>query len=152
MSFGNDFEIRKELGSLGRKPGSGRILTNLIIQPREWYVEMYAFYPNDLRFKSPIVRLREKELSELSGFLGSLLSNINKHKGTIPENRLFENEIFISTIYINYMVRRNKVDIRFYFKFRSGIGVILEEDEIEELLVMLSGVSQKANNIMSSLQ
>lgn len=148
MTTDDTFEIRKELGVFGTQ--SGRIFINMIINRKEWFVTMYAFYPSDRRLKAPIIKLYQSDLSALSIFLKTMLGKINELKGTIAENRLFEDDTRIQGILIHYMVRRNKVDIMFYFPYRAGISVRLTEEEIDSMLTIFSEIPKRVEKMQNA--
>jgi len=117
---------------------------DLVINKIEYFVTMYAFKPADRRFKAPLIKLQQGDLEVLSIFLGKMLDKIKELRGSIPENKLFEDDTRIQGIVIHYMVRRNKIDILFYFPYRAGIAVPLQEKEIE---VMLNSLSEIPNRV-----
>lgn len=145
----SDFEIRKELGIFGEK--LGRIYLNLMLTKMDWFVTMYAFYPSDLRFKAPLIRFYQKDLADMILFLKNMISKIHELKSTIQENKLYENDTSIQGLLIRYMIRRNKTDISFYFPYRAGIAVRLREEEVVELLTLLSEVPARVEIMRAAL-
>lgn len=149
MTIDSTFKLTTELGLLGNK--SGKIFVRLNIAKPDWFVTMHAFYPNDRRFKAPLIELRENDLSRLSSFLKGMLTKIDELKLTIATNKLFEDELVIQRIYIHYMIRNNKVDIRFYFPYRAGIGVYLSEDEVKNMLSIFDGLPSKVDSLLRTI-
>ena len=149
MNQDDVFELVKELPLFGKS--MGRIFSRLIINKNGWYITMHAIYPSDLRFKAPIIKLYYNEISNLTDFLKAMLGKINELKGVIPANKLYEDQINIQNILIHYMVFRARTKIHFYFPYRSGIGVQLTEDEINDMLNLLLDLPAIADKMKKAI-
>jgi hypothetical protein len=145
MMTDNTFEIRKELVVFGER--SGRIFMDLVINKIDYFVTMYAFKPADRRFNAPLIKLQRGDLEALSIFLKRMLEKIKELRGSIPENKLFEDDTQIQGIVIHYMVRRNKYRYIILFPYRAGIAVPLQEKEIEGMLNSLSEIPNRVEQM-----
>lgn len=150
MTSNGSFEITKDFPVLGKS--GGRIYSMLSVNKEDWYLTVGARYPSDLRFKAPLIKLNEEEFFNLYNFLKKMIEKISELKGVIPENKLHEDEAWFQSLLINYMIFRNKTKISFYFHYRSGINVILDEDEIRIMLKIFEEIPATIKNMRSALQ
>lgn len=129
--------IRQKLGIFGDSISQLVVQT---VQDQHKYLALSTSSPKDLRYRVNSVQLHLAETKDLKRFLITEIEKANGLIKTIPANRLEEDEVFIKSLLIRYMIRRNKVDTWFQIVVRTGIGVTLQPSEVRELDSILERV------------